>query len=166
MRDRTRISILVVLCCAVGCALPAKVPLPRPTLNGWSPATAALTAEPTVLSPEEKALGHFLKGQIALNQNDYDEALSEYEAAVAEDPSTPMLRLRLATLYVRKGKLDKALEQCRKVVEQDPKNAEARLLLAGLLSSTGDEAGSVEAYERVLEFDPENQEAYLYLGVL
>ena len=75
MHNRTRVSALLVLSLIAGCALPAKAPLPRPSLGGWSPATAALTAEPTVLTPEERALGHFLKGQIALNQNDYDEAL-------------------------------------------------------------------------------------------
>lgn len=166
MHDRIRIWSLLPFLILASCALQPRADAPRPALQGWSPATAALTAQPTALTSDDRALGHFLKGQIALNQNDYDAALGEYEAAVQEDPETPMLRLRLATLYVRKGMLDKALEQCRKVVEQDPKNTDARLLFAGLLSSTGDEAGSIAAYEKVLEFDPENQEAYLYLGAL
>ena len=137
MRHRSHLTVVLPLFLLGACALHPAAPT-RPPLHGWSPASTALTAEPTELTAEDRALGHFLKAQIALNQNAYDVALSEYELAVRDDPSTPMLRLRLATLYVRKGMLDNALEQCRTVVEQDPKNVEARLLLAGLLSSTGD----------------------------
>src|SRR5207247_3621329 len=129
--SRIRISAPCPFLVFASRALRPRADAPRPTpLRGWSPATASLTAQPAALTSEDRALGHFLKGQIALNQGDYDAALEEYEAVVQEDPQTPMLRLRLATLYVRKGNLDKALEQCRRVVEQDPKNTDARLLLA------------------------------------
>ena len=47
-------------------------------------------------------------------------------------PNTPMLRLRLATLYVRTGKLDKAREQCERVVAAEPDNLDALALLAGI----------------------------------
>ena len=95
-----------------------------------------------------------------------DTALTELEQAVANDPDMPFLRLRSATLYVRKGQLTEALEHCRKVAEQEPENEEAQLLLAGLLSSTNQEEAAAAIYEKVLTRAPKNQEPYLYLGTL
>src|SRR5262245_52318749 len=72
---------------------------------------------PPVEVPEEaKPLGHFLRGQVALSHNDVASAVKEFEQAIAEDPSTPWLRLRLAQLYVRQGQAERALEQCQQVV--------------------------------------------------
>ena len=48
-----------------------------------------------------------------------------------------MLRLRLASLYVRAGKLEQALEQCQVAVNAEPENADGLALLAGILSSLG-----------------------------
>ena len=89
-----------------------------------------IPGEPIVLTPAEKALGYFLKAQVAIEQGDQDTALQELEQAVASDPDSPFLRLRLATLYVRKGKVAEALEHCQRVVAQEPDNDEAQLLLA------------------------------------
>src|SRR5262245_46507575 len=50
---------------------------------------------PVALPPEARPLGHFFTGEMALAQNDPERALREFEAAVAADPDTPMLRLRL-----------------------------------------------------------------------
>jgi uncharacterized membrane-anchored protein len=43
---------------------------------------------------DAKPLGHFLRGQVALTQNDVPTAVKEFEKAIADDPSTPWLRLR------------------------------------------------------------------------
>src|SRR5262245_17231457 len=87
---------------------------------------------PVEMPADAPALGQFLRGQVALNQNDYDTALDAFERAVAEDPNTPLLRLRLAGLYVRAGELNKALEQCQIAVEADPDNPEGLALYAGI----------------------------------
>src|SRR5262245_3436550 len=47
----------------------------------------------TELPEDAKPLGHFLRGQMALTQNDVPVAVQEFEKAIAEDPSTPWLRL-------------------------------------------------------------------------
>src|SRR6185503_6025854 len=106
---------------------------------------------PPVEVPEDaKPLGHFLRGQVALTQNDVPTAVKEFEKAISEDPSTPWLRLRLAQLYIRQSRLDEALQQVKGVI----------------LSALGRDAEAVDSYERVLAIDPNVQEAYLYLGAL
>ena len=154
-------SALISACAAFRPTSPAPLPsTPTP------PQPFKIPGEPVVLTPADQALGHFFKGQVAFDRGDQDTALAELEQAIANDPETPFLRLRLATLYVRKGKLNEALEHCRKVVEQEPDNEEAQLLLAGLLSSTNQEAEAATIYEKVLAHSPKSQEPYLYLGTL
>src|SRR5258705_442589 len=82
-----------------------------------------------------RPMGHFFRGEMALSRNDADTALHEFEAAVRADPASPMLRARLAALYVRAGQLDKALEQCRAALAAEPENPEMLGLVAGILSS-------------------------------
>src|SRR5438552_10968507 len=116
--------------------------------------------------PDAVAMGSFLKGEVALTQNDMETALAAFQAAVRADPDAPLLRLRLAPLYVRSGQLDRALEQVDAVVKLEPTNLEALSLQAGVLSALGRDDEAVATYERVLKLDPESQDAYLYLGAL
>ena len=44
-------------------------------------------------------MGEFVRGEVALQRNDMDTAIDAFEKAVAADPDTPMLRLRLATAF-------------------------------------------------------------------
>ena len=163
-------AVSVCLVTALGACTatrPIPPPLPPPAVVAPSPARAAqIPGTPVVLSPEDKALGYFLKSQVALNDGDYATALTELEQAVKNDPDSPFLRLRLATLAVRQGKLAEALEHCKKVVASEPDNVDAQLLLAGLLSSSGKETQAAQVYEALLKHEPDNQEPYLYLGTL
>jgi len=101
---------------------------------------------PARLPEDAAALGHFFRGEMALAQNDPDTALTEFEAAAAADPNTPLIRLRLASLYVRAGKLDRALEQVTAVVAAEPDNVEALGLLAGVQSSLGHDDEAAATY--------------------
>src|SRR5262245_64513784 len=112
------------------------------------------------------AMGEFVRGEVALQRNDMDTAVDAFEKAVAADPNTPMLRLRLATLYVRTGHLDRAREQCQRVVQMQPDNLDALALLAGVDTALGNEDAAINTYEQILARDPDFQEAYLYLGAL
>ena len=118
------------------------------------------------LPSDTPAMGHFLKAEVALNQGDHDVATKEYELAVAADPTSALLRQRLAMLYVRDNRLPEALGQIAKGVEFDPSNVQARVLHAGILSALGRDGEAVTEYETVLELDPKNQEAHLFLGAL
>ncbi len=46
-----------------------------------------------------------------MNEGDRTEALTQYEQAVKYDPNSADLRVQLATMYVRSGRLKEALEQ-------------------------------------------------------
>ena len=88
---------------------------------------------PVELPADAKPLGHFLRGQVALTQNDVPTAVKEFEKAIDEDPSTPWLRLRLAQLYIRQSRLADALQQVQFVTAAEPDNLEALALQGGVL---------------------------------
>ena len=104
---------------------------------------------------------------MALQQNDMDTAVDAFEKAVQADPDTPMLRLRLATLYVRTGELDQRARAVRaRGAKRQPDNLDALALLAGIDTALGRDDDAIHSYERLLARDPDFQEAYLYLGAL
>ena len=57
----------------------------------------------------------------------------------------PQLRLKLASMYVRDGRLKEALAEVKEALALDPSMVDARLLLAGLESATGDDASAEAA---------------------
>src|SRR5207244_11465300 len=123
-------AVVVLVLLATGCAGLRRGSL-RAREAGFGPAVQA--------PPDAVAMGSFLRGEVALTQNDMETALAAFQAAVAADPDTPLLRLRLATLYVRGGQLERALEQVDRVVKAEPDNLEALGLQAGVLSAMGRE---------------------------
>src|SRR5215813_4761148 len=110
------------------------------------------------IPPEAAGMAHFAKGQMLLNEGDFDQAVAEFEAAVAADPGNAFLHFRLAMLYVRKGDLKKALQEAEEATRLAPDTAEGHLLLAGLYSALGEDGRGLQEYEATLRVDPENQE--------
>jgi len=162
---KSTLLVLIVAClwlpaCASRQAAPAKAPeavaQPRP-FGGVAPVP---------IPSEARAMADFLKAQVAASYNDRAEALRDYEATVNADPHNAVLRVKLATLYVRQSRLKNALDQVKQAIALDPKLIEARLLEAGISSAMGDNALAEQQYEEVLRLDPKNQEACLYLGTL
>jgi len=160
-------ATLVVGCSAAlgGCSMFSK-PL-KPGAFPWAVELGTSNIDETAKVPSEAgALGHFLKAELATNNGDHDVAMKEYEAAVAADPSSALLRQRLTMLYVRANRLQEAKQQIEAAVELDPEDVQSRVLLAGILSALGQEDAAVAEYEHVLQLDPKNQEAHLFLGAL
>src|SRR5262249_59915196 len=115
---------------------------------------------PVAVPPDAVPMGQFVRGEWALQRDDRDTAVDAFEKAVAADPNTPMLRLRLATLYVRTGKLDKARGQTEQVIAAEPTNLDAMALYARLGTPQGKDDDPIPAHERPLPPDPPLQEGY------
>src|SRR5215472_17485835 len=84
---------------------------------------------PAVEIPSDaKAMSAFLIAETANNDNDREGALKGYEDAVHYDPTNAQLRVRLATLYVRDGRLKEALNEANEALKVNPNSVDARLL--------------------------------------
>jgi len=107
---------------------------------------------PVPLPADARAMGDFLKAEVASDDGDRKNALIFYEAASKADPANASIRLKLASLYVRNGQLKQALDEVKQALALDPTMVDGRLLLAGLESATGDEAAAEQrSTERELQ---------------
>src|ERR1700676_2059234 len=118
------------------------------------------------IPPTAYAMGAYLKAEVASENGDRKEALTQYEEAVKFDPHNAALHVQIATLYVRNGRLKDALDQSQEAIALDGTYARARLLAAGIETAMGDDGAAVEQYQEVMKIAPKNQESYLFLGTL
>ncbi len=103
-------------------------------------------------------------GQAFFRQGKLDEAIAEYEHAIALDPSLDAARLGLGEALMQQGKYDKAAEQFAKVLELQPENSAARLQLGVLYGRQGKYDEAVAAFSEVLRREPDNTAAHNNLG--
>ena len=116
---------------------------------------------------ESRAMHHFLVGQLALNDQDFKTALTNFSAAaeLADEP-TPLIHTKLADLYLRFGELDKALDSANRALKEDPTDPSVRLLYAGVLEALGRDAEAEPHYKKLIEEFPGKFDAYVLLSNL
>src|SRR5262245_59468491 len=114
--SKVRSTLVLAICAALNAGLLGCAPTQRPhhtylqtvSADGVNPFGGA----PAVEIPDDaKAMSAFLKAEYALDEGDRSEALAQYEQAVKYDPNSAELRVQLATMLVRAGRLKEALEQ-------------------------------------------------------
>jgi tetratricopeptide (TPR) repeat protein len=103
-------------------------------------------------------------GQALYKQGRIDEAIAEYEKAIALDSSLDAARLGLGEALMQQGRLDDAIAQFAKVLELEPENTAARLQLGVLRGRQGRYDEAVAALSEVLRRDPNNLAAHNNLG--
>lgn len=124
-----------------------------------------------------KARNHLNKGVKAYSGQRYEEAVEEFQEAVALDPELLNAQLYLATTYRSQWTPGvysdenaafsrKAVETFQKVLEQDPGNTNAMANIAGIYNADDQPDKAKEWYRRRLEVDPDNPEPYYGLGTI
>ena len=98
---------------------------------------------------------HYNLGLLLSITNRGNEAIAEYEKALARDPMHADARLNMATALARQGKMDQASRELTRLVEQDPDNAVARTNLGVVLIQQGRVAQARAQLEAALRADPE-----------
>lgn len=109
---------------------------------------------------EEKPSSSQVSKQIALEaiQNgDYDFALSEIKKCLSMHPNYPDLHNLLGIAYANKGMTDDAVMEFETALKIHPEYLKARLNLALTLFEKGVRDEAVTHLERVLSLDPENE---------
>lgn len=90
----------------------------------WNEAATYLDkAEALANDPAEKLYIYYLRGTMADQQKQYDQAEAEFEKALAIDPQNAAILNAIGYMNADRGvKLNEALEQIRKAVDLDPQN--------------------------------------------
>jgi tetratricopeptide (TPR) repeat protein len=114
---------------------------------------------------------HMYFGQ-AYGRSDFqDDAVAEFQKAIAKDDRLPGVHYSLAAAYLStsgSSKLPEAERELKKEIEISPANAAAYAALGHLLSQQhNDPASQAEAQndlKRATELDPQSPDGFLYLG--
>jgi SpoVK/Ycf46/Vps4 family AAA+-type ATPase len=103
-------------------------------------------------SPENAPLRSHL-GDLLAAAGRYDEALSEYQAALAREPSAD-LQLAVAKCFLALGRIGEATVLIEHVLNRDATSVRARLLHCRLLLNVGDIERARDEYRRAIALDP------------
>lgn len=131
--------------------------------------TSKFSAGEEEVPPSSQANYYFIRGELALSDHDFDTALNYFERAGAvETKPAPLLRKRLAQMYVRSGKLQEALAELDKIGEEGSRDSDILELRAGILATLKDIPRAIATYRQLIDLTPEkpNEEAYALLASL
>jgi len=166
-----------IACCALFILLPLSASARQ------SPSGAA-SAAPGSVDRKAQAYANYVLGHI--NQVQFEDtgdqeyaakAIDYYKKALALDPDSVQIQLRMADTYAESEQLRDAVTTARSIIEKHPDNVDAHRLLARIYVRTLGEIGAntnqkqtlalaVEQYETILKLDPSDNEAGLWLARL
>jgi tetratricopeptide (TPR) repeat protein len=93
-----------------------------------------------------------------------EEALREYEGALAKAPNDPDLMLKVGCGKADAGSGDEAEKLLRKVLVQRPNSAETHYCLGRALMAKPDMGEASKEFGRAVQIDPNHAEYHLYVG--
>ncbi len=99
-----------------------------------------------------------------MNQQLFEKALKQFEAAAAQDPKLLIAKLNRAVALLNLQKVDDAKTILEEVTEQNPKDAHAWYNLGLLSKNTNETDAAIAAFKHVTEIDPNDADTWYFLG--
>lgn len=115
-----------------------------------------MVGRPEVQAGPEEAVQRNNLGASLLEQGKADEAIGEFQKAVALDPKYTAAQLNLAYAYDRQGRTEEAVNQYQKVIDLEPRNFFAHNNLGVLYDKQGRYEEAIAAFEQARQIDPSN----------
>jgi len=113
------------------------------------------------------AVEHFLNGELYYLNNQYPQAILEYQDAIRHDSSSTIIYLQLGKSYMNMGKIEPALEALQTAKRLSPEKLEVRQLLAHLYLVSNQTKKSLGEYQYLHSKNPDNLDfSYKYAGLL
>jgi len=103
-------------------------------------------------------------GKSHLNRGEYDESVSELEAAAQANPKLPLVHYYLGMVYLRKQDLDRARSEFQKDLTLEPDAAFAYEQLGKVESTLQNEAEAVKNFRRAIKLDPQSVDSRMELA--
>jgi tetratricopeptide (TPR) repeat protein len=129
----------------------------------WPAAQA--TAQGIQTARPDLALGYYLSGVIAEQNDKVTEAAASYQKALKVDPNSAEPLTALVHLYVTHKQSDQALQFIQSTISSSPHNALARLINAELLVSRGSMDDAIGAYHEAIDTAPKWPMPYRSLAI-
>jgi tetratricopeptide (TPR) repeat protein len=127
--------------------------------------SAALSSKNWSSELVNKAHAYLYRGNIYLSQNQYAQALADYDMVVQLDPQINDVywNRAIAAFYVQD--YQKSLDDFTKITELDPSSKEAFFNVGVSHENLGNYEGGIAGYSNAIQIDPQYKEAYLYRGL-
>ncbi|MCT4642345.1 MAG: tetratricopeptide repeat protein [Bacteriovoracaceae bacterium] len=106
---------------------------------------------------------HYEIAEMYFSYNRYDEALFEYNKAVALDSDNLDIRIKIAKVYSKKGFTSKAMEELKRLKNENPNYIQARVALGLLHYGNGNTIEAQSEWEFALSKAPDNKELQMYI---
>jgi len=103
-------------------------------------------------------------GRSHLNRGEYDESVSELEAAAQADPKLPLVHYYLGMAYLRKQDLERARAEFKKDLTLEPDAAFTYEQLGKVESTLQNEAEAVKDFRRAIKLDPQSVDSRVELA--
>jgi tetratricopeptide (TPR) repeat protein len=164
----TMLSAVCALCVLLGSIGCAGAPASGPPANlpGLDEAAAGAAEEEKVRGGTETAPAHLNRGRDHLAEGRLDEAIGEFDKAVAIDSGLSEAFYYRGLAYSGKGDYDRAIADYDQAVRLDPNLAAAYVNRGSVYLSKWDYARTRADYEKALQIDPNNTTARDGLEVL
>jgi tetratricopeptide (TPR) repeat protein len=103
-------------------------------------------------------------GVAYMNQQLFEKALKQFEAATAQDPKLLIAKLNRAVALLNLQRVDEAKTILEEITKQDPKDAHAWYNLGLLSKNTNETDTAIAAFKHVTEIDPNDADTWYFLG--
>jgi tetratricopeptide (TPR) repeat protein len=107
---------------------------------------------------------HFNVGQVAVDEDRYDDAIAEFRRAAEIEPRYADAYDMLGFCMRQLHRPDEAATYFRKAIELDPRHWKAIFNLARVQKDQGDLAGAAANFQKTLEINPDQPDAYFHLA--
>jgi tetratricopeptide (TPR) repeat protein len=133
--------------------------------NGRDPSTSSgQAARPSTKIAEGARLNNI--GVAYMNQQLFEKALKEFEAASAQDPALLIAKLNRGVALLNLQKVDEAKALLEEVVKQAPQDAHAWYNLGLYYKNTNETDAAATAFRHVTEIDPNDADTWYFLGTV
>ncbi|HET7441307.1 MAG TPA: tetratricopeptide repeat protein, partial [Terriglobales bacterium] len=121
-------------------------------------------ARPSTNAAEAARLNNI--GVAYMNQQLFEKALKEFEAASAQDPALLIAKLNRGVALLNLQKVDEAKALLEEVVKQAPEDAHAWYNLGLYYKNTNETDAAATAFRHVTEIDPNDADTWYFLGTV
>ncbi len=104
------------------------------------------------------------RGEAALNDKNYDQAVTIFRNVVAREPSNFEAQYNLALSYFRLDRFSNAAQEFNKAIALSPQHADSWYYLAGAYDGLGQQDRVIQALNRAIQLDPNHVKARMQLG--
>lgn len=111
------------------------------------------------------SLKHYELAEMYVSYGRCDEALFEYNKAIALDPDNLEIRIKVAKAYTKKGFTSKAFDELRRLKNENPGYMPVRIALGLLYYGNGNILEATAEWQNVLSREPNHPEAIMYVNL-